>query len=558
MISFVTVDSVEASSEGGAQLTVRNQVLHSIDTRLFGQFFERASFGDHGPEWFVDPESGKLPESIVKMLESMEIPVVRFPGGTDVDYIDWRDMIDNVPDREGARPLTRSYRPGKVEPTTITNHFGYDEYFELRDQLGWQTILVVNLLDGLAARRPLEEAADVAAGLVAYANAPLGSPLPDGMPDWASIRSRNGHPKPYGAEYIQIGNEIFLTTIRDQVIEAKGTSDTEVLAAWYIEVLTCYIRRIRAVDPEVAIIIDALMGEGISESVQADPYIRSNVKYLTRHRYAPGSCTTIRRGEETLAPEDLSDRDFWWAWTSMPGVIDEFGQNQAFGTSLEPLRERGYLVASTEWNWNGWAWRGLTESFEAPAAAGIGAASFVQGMMRQGDQVRMATQSMLLGGGWSFAAVFGDRSGEYPPYYTPQGSATTFYRKHHGSNRLWSDLTGVETHPQPFRFGWGGGVDNEVAEIDALATADRDRIFVHAINRTFDQDLPLHLDLTDFDGMASEGIAHHLTFRLHSEPGPGGSRGMAQITESPIEASSRMTAILPARTITILELPLEP
>lgn len=538
-----------------ATLTVHPDVLHEIDVRLFGQFLERASFGDHGPEKFVDPETGRLPPRIIDMLKAMEIPIIRFPGGTDVDYIDWRDMIDNVPGRDGPRPTTRSPRPDTDRVTTITNRFGYDEYFALRGELGCQTILVVNLLDGLAKRRPLQEAANIAAGLVAYANAPQGAHLPEGMPDWPAIRAKNGHPEPFGTDFVQIGNEMWVLRAKAEVRKALGTEQAEQLASWYIDVLTAYVRAIRAVDPDVKIIVDAWLGKGVSEVVHANPYLKANVAYLACHRYAPGPCNRIWKGDERIAPDNLTDQQLWWAWVSMPGDVDAAGQNQSYGQSLVQIGEWGYPVASTEWNWNGWNWREMTDSFDAPAASGIGAAAFLHGLMRQGDQVRIATQSMLLGSGWSFASIFGDPAGEHEPYYTPQGSATMFLRKHHGPKLLRSQLAGVATHPQPYRFGWGGGVDHEVAELDVLVTADERRVFVHAINRTFDRNLPLEIDLSALGPIASEGTHHRLTFRRHAEPGLGASQGMRHVASEPLKAAERMTVTFPARTVSILEIP---
>ncbi len=226
-------------AEAPATLLIHNETANRIDPRLFGQFLERASFGDHGPEAFVNAKTGRLPPQILEKIATMEIPLVRFPGGTDVDYIDWRDMIDHVPGRDGPRPVTTGFG-GK----TITNRFGYDEYFALRDQMGWETIIVVNLLDGLAKKRPLREAAQLAAGLVAYCHAPLGARLPEGMPDWPAARARNGHPEPFGIQYVQIGNEMWLKRARDAVQTATGL-EGEALARWYIEVYTAYIQAIR-------------------------------------------------------------------------------------------------------------------------------------------------------------------------------------------------------------------------------------------------------------------------------------------------------------------------
>ena len=164
--------------------------------RIFGQFFERVTFGEPGPEPFVDPATGNLPDTIMEKMQAMQIPVLRFPGGTDVDFTDWTDMID-LPSR-AERPSTAGRKEGEI----ITNHFGYDEYFAVRDQLGCETILVINLMDALLKKKSISQGAIDAVGLLAYANAEVGASLPEGMPDWPSIRTSNGHPNPFGTEYI--------------------------------------------------------------------------------------------------------------------------------------------------------------------------------------------------------------------------------------------------------------------------------------------------------------------------------------------------------------------
>ncbi len=67
---------------------VHGQVLHQLDRRLFGHFLERASFGEWGPESALVPGTRKLQPSVLQRMKEMRIPIIRFPGGTDVDYMD--------------------------------------------------------------------------------------------------------------------------------------------------------------------------------------------------------------------------------------------------------------------------------------------------------------------------------------------------------------------------------------------------------------------------------------------------------------------------------------
>ena len=181
---------------------VREETLHKIDDRLFGQFMERPSWGEIGPEGALVPGTNELQPEVLELIRRMEIPILRFPGGTDVDFLDWRDMLSNVPGRGAERPVSVGHQGHKV-----TNHFGYDEFLRLREDLESEAIIVVNFRDALLRKKPLQEAVLDAAGLVAYCNAPIGAELPDEMPNWPAVRAKNGHSEAYHVKYWQIGNE---------------------------------------------------------------------------------------------------------------------------------------------------------------------------------------------------------------------------------------------------------------------------------------------------------------------------------------------------------------
>ena len=119
---------------------------------------------------------------------TMDIPVVRFPGGTDVDYLDWQDMVTDARGKDTGRPNSRN--------NAITNSFGYDEYFRLATDMKWQNILVVNLRDGLLTSNTTTEAASHAAALLAYCSG-TAEQLPDALRRWPALRAANGHPAPY-------------------------------------------------------------------------------------------------------------------------------------------------------------------------------------------------------------------------------------------------------------------------------------------------------------------------------------------------------------------------
>ena len=134
--------SAEGSSRAAdIEITVSDTVLHEVDSRLFGQFMERPSWGEIGPEAAVIPGTHRLRPEAMQLLRQMRIPIARFPGGTDVDYTNWLDMIDNVPGREGGRPITVGHQGDRV-----TNHFGYDEFLKFCEELEVEPCLVLEVI----------------------------------------------------------------------------------------------------------------------------------------------------------------------------------------------------------------------------------------------------------------------------------------------------------------------------------------------------------------------------------------------------------------------------
>ena len=478
-------------------IRITDRVLNTIDPRLFGQFMERPAFsGEIGIEAAVVPGTHDLQPEAARLIREMKIPVIRFPGGTDIDFLDWTDMIDNAPGRKTVgRPISR---PNRKLCTPVSNAFGYDEFLRLCEHNGSEADLVVNFRDGLMDVRPLEEASARAAALVAYCNAPLGHPLPGGLQEWPKLRAANGHPEPYRVKYVQIGNE---TWMFDKEVRKKFPRDPE--AHWH-KCLKAYIRAILEVDPSVKLIID---------------------------------------------PSKLTAEEIWKAWVSVP-AFDSNGQALLEDEHLAQARKLGTKIAVSEWNWNGWWDIGKTKpALDSLYAKGLGAASMLHSMMRQGDLNTIGMQSMLLGCHWPIDSIRVDRTGKHPAFMMPTGMVASLYSQNHGERLLEVELSGQEFYGQPYKMHDIKPAD-KVAAVDVVATRNETDLTVHMINRSFAERRKIVIDCSALGVKSQEAEILIMEGRLEDKPPAGGPQSAAWITTRKVPLTGATLQLdLPARSI---------
>ncbi|MBD3240395.1 MAG: hypothetical protein GF331_07405 [Chitinivibrionales bacterium] len=539
-------DCHHARQEHMIEISVRNEESHSIDNRLFGQFLERPSWGETGPESAVD-SAGRLPPDIREMLSDMYIPIVRFPGGTDIDYIDWTDMISGAPGRGPDRPVTVGHKGD-----TVSNRLGFDEYCALSEDMGWESIIVVNFLDGLGGRKPLADAARHAAGLVAYLNAPVGARLPPGMPDWPGVRARNGRTEPYNIRIFQIGNEWGMPNYHKLALQ--GAPDPNKVADWYRECIVAYTDAMRAVDPTIEIIVDYLMQKETHKDVFADTELTRHFDYVSRHAYQPGPIRDVTAEGRNVPYDSISPSAWLLALSSMPGHFDSAGNTLAFGEEIVELRALGVPIAVTEWNWNPWSFTVPQDVLQFPRQHGtaLGVAGFIHGLMRQGDIIHLATQSMLIGHRWDISAIRYDPDGTHPTYRNAQGTVTEFYGKHHGGALLEADVRGVQKAPQPYAMGWAKPVDR-VALQDILVTRDRTCVYVHCVNKALRDTIGVEIDVRELG--ITDGTAIHRTLEGNStEEFAKTYRWLNESAQDVDVRNDAVSVLLPPKSISVVRI----
>lgn len=533
-----TSEQTEQQDDSSLLITLNPQALHAIDDRIFGQFMEKASWGGEiGGDVVLDAQ-GQYRPGVLKLLKQMNSPIIRYPGGTDVDYYPWYNLIDNAPERaESQRPPYRNRRSKEV---VSDNRLGLDEFLQLCHEINSEPLLVVNLGDAFHRNITIEQAAQRAADMVAYCNAKAGQELPEGMADWPAIRAKNGHPEPYKVRYFEIGNETWL--FKDLPMRVTDTT----LINHYMTCLEAIIDAMKAIDPQIEIITDGGIGE-VSRLMRQR--LGDKVDYLAYHPYLPWEIKAVVEGEDTIAVDSLSDEDIWKTWVTTPTIDSLTGMADfVVDDYYRHNYQTDYPIALTEWNWNGWWQSDLNKkaALDSRFAKAVGAAGFLHSMMRD-TRVKIGCQSMMAGCSWGITAIRVDTTGQKEPEWFPTGHITAFYSEHHGDSLLDFDIQNMSYYRQPYTMNAIKAAD-KVAYVDIVATKDADKLYIHLINRSFAEDLPLRIDLKALN--TGEQVKY-LIFRETDN-------GLSEVAESKLEIEGNLLRVtLPKQSVSCLLIPLK-
>ena len=171
-----------------AKITLAGELkIGEIDRRVFGSFIEhlgRAVYGGiYEPGHPMADEDG-MRLDVIKMINELDVPIVRYPGGNFVSGYNWEDGVGPVE----SRPPRLDLAWGVTEP----NKFGTNEFMKWCKKAGSAPMMAVNL----GTRGP-----DEARALVEYCNHKSGS-------KYADMRISHGYKDPWGVKLWCLGNEM--------------------------------------------------------------------------------------------------------------------------------------------------------------------------------------------------------------------------------------------------------------------------------------------------------------------------------------------------------------
>jgi alpha-N-arabinofuranosidase len=165
----------------------KDYVISKVDNRVFGAFIEhlgRAIYGGIYEPEHPDADEQGFRKDVLALVNELNVPIVRYPGGNFVSGYNWEDGIG--PKHKRPRRLDLAWM------TTETNQFGTDEFLQWCKKAGTEPMMAVNL----GTRGP-----DAARNLVEYCNHKGGSYFSD-------LRKNNAHKEPYGVKLWCLGNEM--------------------------------------------------------------------------------------------------------------------------------------------------------------------------------------------------------------------------------------------------------------------------------------------------------------------------------------------------------------
>ncbi len=161
--------------------------IGDVDKRLFGSFIEhlgRAVYGGIFEPGHPTADPNGFRGDVLELVRELDVPVVRYPGGSFLSTFTWEDSVGPVERR--PRRLDLAWR--SVEP----NAFGLGEFVRWARAARTDVMMALNLGT---------RGVDAARSLVEYCNHPQGT-------YWSDLRREHGSKDPFGITLWCLGNEL--------------------------------------------------------------------------------------------------------------------------------------------------------------------------------------------------------------------------------------------------------------------------------------------------------------------------------------------------------------
>jgi alpha-N-arabinofuranosidase len=337
-----------------------------IDRNIFGQFAEHLGRGVYEGIWVGPsspiPNTRGIRNDVVKALQALHVPNVRWPGGCFADEYHWRKGIGPP----SKRPATVNANWGGV---IERNTFGTHELMDFLQQIGAEAYVSINVGSGTP-----QEAAE----WLDYMTAGQPTAL-------ARERAANGHPAPYKVGFVGLGNESW----------GCGGSMTPDYYVSQLKIYARYVRSYNSARPTLKIAVgpneaDTSYTEAVMKAWQSRPW-SWDIDGLSMHAYTvvkwPPSYKATGFGESEYA-------SFIKATLRMDGLIQA---QSAIMDRYDPQRKVSLVIDE----WGSWlaptpgSPSGFLEQQNSQRDAVVAALN-INTFARHAERVRMANIAQMI------------------------------------------------------------------------------------------------------------------------------------------------------------------
>ena len=436
---------------------------------------------------------------VIEAVKPLKVPLLRYPGGCFADIYHWKD---GVGDRD-RRPERWSSMWNEWEP----NDFGTDEFMEFVHATGMEPHITANYLTGTA-----QEAAE----WVQYTNGSPETPM-------GRLRTRNGHPEPYGIKLWAVGNEV------EELCSGQYIGANDVNR--YAERFKDYRSRIVKEDASVNVMA---VGAGPGP-LQWNHDLLSLVPDIGRLGISIYTGEGNRRDDFDTKIMDLNH--FYRHVVAEPVDFDHqlSAVTGSIGNLFPPDRP---LLAVTEFQaW--WLTEKVDEDFRLCNALYI--AGIYNSLLRRAKEVFIAEVESLI----NVQGII--EASQASLKLTPEYFACMLYRLHIGDTVL---STSTESSMV--------GFNAKLAMLDAVATLSRDErtLYLSVVNRDEDHDVNTRIRVR---GWAPEAGTSARVFELNGKDkvaaNPFGSSENVNIRNKSFSVPGQPISYnFPAHSVTVIEL----
>jgi len=445
------------------------RILGAIDRNIFGHFQEHAFGNIYGGVF--DPgnplsDSRGFRTDVLEELKRLNVPMLRYPGGNFVSNYHWEDGIGDPENRR--RVFEYAWN------TEESNQFGTIEFIELCRELGCEPYICVNMGTGT-----IEEAMN----WVEFCNG-------TGNTHYANMRRKLGYDEPFRVKYWGLGNEVYGPW-------QMGRLNAEDYAKKALE----FAKAMKWADRTIKLVACGLESDA-DWNYTAIKTLNFYIDYISAHHYSVGW--------GAFNPSD------YLQLMGIPEYMRQLNEVTKAAINCGCNDSSGRIkIAWDEWNMFGWLVDNVNEDSSYTLTNAIVTASILNFFIRNCDSVKIANYSTFIN---INGAVSVHESGvvKRPQYY-----AFELIGNNCGGELLDCIVeSGYFEAPKPPNLKGGRPQPPHIANefrikddssfvvpyIDAVASADKEHVYLSVINKHLTDDISVELEINgrEFDWEASK------------------------------------------------------